>query len=151
MRIVALAVVVAARSAAADPPQVQADLGLAVIGLAYEQPVATQVSVQVEVQAFSTYFLPWFSRGASVRGFGGELRPTWFSREHRHGLYVAPYLRVDRIGDGSTGYCAGGFAGWAFAVTPTLDVRIGGGAQYLHYTGVATPFVALDLVVGYAL
>ena len=138
-------------------PQVQADLGLAVIGAAYEQPVGDHYAVQLEAQAFSTYFAPWFSAGDRVDGFGGQVRPTWFRRVDHHGLYVAPWLRVDRVTHdiaAGVGFAAGAFAGYAFAAGP-LDVRVGGGAQYMRYFagpfGLSTPFIALDLVVGYRL
>jgi hypothetical protein len=141
-----------------NKPQLQADLGLAVVGAAYEHPVAEHVSLQIEAQIFGTYFLPWFSAGTNVTGFGGELRPTWFARPTGRGLYLAPYLRIDRVSADSshaTGFCAGVFAGWAFRLSHELDLRVGGGAQYMRYKSgtidIATPFVALDLVVGYRL
>jgi hypothetical protein len=158
MARIATAALVLALASPASADQLHADLGLAVVGLGYEHPVATHVAVQAEAQAFSTYFLPWFSAGSSVSGFGGQARATWFSRDDAHGLYVAPYLRVDNVTNDherTTGFCAGAFAGWAFAATSRIDVRIGAGAQYMRYvlatSKVDTPFVALDLVVGYRL
>ena len=156
LRSVCLALVLAAGTAHAD--QLHADLGLAVVGAGYEIDATENLAVQVEAQAFSTYFLPWFSSGSSLAGFGGQVRITWFSRLSQHGFYIAPYLRVDSVSDDHTravGFCAGGFAGWAFPISDQLDVRIGGGAQYMRYildaSKVDTPFVALDLVVGYRL
>ena len=135
----------------AKRPQLQADLGLAVVGVAYEQPLTEHVSLQIEAQIFGTYFLPWVSAGTNAAGFGGQLRPTWFARWDRRGFYVAPYVRIDRVSDDTskaTGFCAGGFAGWAFGLTRKLDLRIGGGAQYMRYKSgtidIATPFLALD-------
>jgi hypothetical protein len=49
--------------------------------------------------------------------------------------------------------------GWAFALSAKLELRIGGGAQYIRF-GVdtnagrlttSTPFVAIDAVLGYRL
>lgn len=141
-----------------NTPQFQADLGLAVVGVAYEHPLAEHVSLQVEAQIFGTYFLPWFSAGTKVQGFGGQLRPTWFKDRDERGLYLASYLRVDRVSDdtsSATGFCAGAVVGWAFRLSRKLDLRVGGGAQYMRYKSgtidIATPFVALDLVVGYRL
>src|SRR5258705_3325714 len=57
--------------------QIQADLGLAVVGLGYERPVAAHVAVQLEAQIFGTYFLPWFDAGDDVQGLGFETRVTW--------------------------------------------------------------------------
>lgn len=156
IRAVCLALVLATSTASAD--QLHADLGLAVVGAGYEIDAAGNLAIQAEAQAFSTYFLPWFSAGSSLAGFGGQLRATWFSRFSQHGLYVAPYLRIDSVSDDHTravGFCAGGFIGWAFPFGEQLDVRIGGGAQYMRYildaSKVDTPFVALDLVIGYRL
>jgi hypothetical protein len=148
-----------ARPTAADPaPQVQADLGLAVIDVAYEHPVGAHESVGVEAGIFGTYFLPWFSAGDAATGAGGGLRASWFSRDTGRGLYVAPFFRVADVGaDGHSGLAVSGgaFVGYALALTRRLDLRLGGGAQYIHYDfdGVraSTPFVALDLVVGYRL
>ncbi|MDB4954551.1 MAG: hypothetical protein JWO36_2120 [Myxococcales bacterium] len=138
--------------------QIQADVGLAVIGLAFELPLTDHVSLQIEAQIFGTYFLPWFSAGTKVQGYGGQLRPTWFRRGDQHGLYLAVPVRVDRVSDDTshaTGFCAGAVAGWAFRLTRRLDLRLGGGAQYMRYKSgtidIATPFVALDAVVGYRL
>ncbi|HEU0029760.1 MAG TPA: hypothetical protein VFQ53_03935 [Kofleriaceae bacterium] len=156
----------------ASPPldhlhrQLQADLGLAVIGAAYEQPLAAHVAVQVEAQIFGTYFLPWFDAGADVQGLGAQVRPTWFLRDDGRGLYLAGYLRGvlvrgDKDGETGTGngYCAGAFAGWAFGLTKQLDLRVGAGAQYIAFhvdtdagrLETSTPFVALDAVIGYRL
>jgi hypothetical protein len=143
----------------ACPPrsQLQADLGLAVLGVAFERPIGEHYALQVEAQAFSTYFAPWFSAGERVDGFGGQVRATWFRNATHHGLYLAPYVRVDRVTHdmaAGVGFAAGGVAGYAFGAGP-LDVRVGGGAQYMRYFagpfGLSTPFVALDLVVGYRL
>ncbi len=60
--------------------------------------------------------------------------------------------RADHNG---VGIAAGAFVGWAFGLTDRLDLRIGIGAQYIYLDapplGASTPFVALDLVVGYRL
>jgi hypothetical protein len=158
---------VAAASAqpSALAPQVQADLGLSVVGVGYEHPLADHVSLQGELEVFGTYFLPWFDAGEDAKGLGFGIRPTWFQRTSGHGLYVAPYFRgvaVDEeslTGFGGIGFAAGVFVGWAFGLTEKLDLRIGGGAQYIHFhvdtpngeERTSTPFVALDAVLGYRL
>lgn len=74
------------------------------------------------------------------------------------GVYVTPFVRVADVGaSGHTGVAVSGgaFVGYAFAATGRLDVRLGVGAQYIYYDfdGVraSTPFIALDLVIGYRL
>jgi len=157
-------VLLASSPAAAElRPQVQADLGLTVINAAYEEPIGAHWALQLEGGIFGTYFLPWFDLGDDVIGIGGGVRPTWFARSCGHGPYVAPYLRVSRIAGEDeagaehtgVGLTTGVFVGWAFGLTERLDLRIGVGAQYIYLSapplGASTPFVALDLVVGYRL
>jgi hypothetical protein len=142
--------------------QVQADLGLSVIQAAYEHPVADHVSASLSAGIFGSYFLPWFDLGDNVIGVGGGARVTWFQRTTGHGLYVAPYVRVHRVSgqhddmDGTgIGFTAGAFVGWALGLTDKLDLRLGLGAQYirhsLHDATTSTPFVAIDILVGYRL
>jgi len=163
--VIGFAMVLLASSSAAGElrPQVQADLGLSVISAAYEEPIGEHWALQLEGGIFGTYFLPWFDLGDDVVGVGGGVRPTWFARGCGRGLYVAPYLRVHRItGEDEAGaehtgvgLATGVFVGWTFRVTERVDLRIGAGAQYLYLDapplGASTPFVALDLVVGYRL
>lgn len=161
-------VVLLASTASADElrPQLQIDGGLSVIGPAYEHPIARQLAVSVEVFVFGTYFLPWFDAGDEVRGFGGGIRPTWFARPDGRGFYVAPYVRVVGVDDkdipspSGIGFTTGVFAGWVFGLSEKLDLRIGGGAQYIHFHAddengeridASTPFIALDAVLGYRL
>jgi hypothetical protein len=138
--------------------EVQADLGLAVIGVGYERAAGNHLALQGEAHVFGTYFLPWFSQGDSLAGGGLGIRATWFSREYQDGLYVAPFVRLDELGahgDSALGYSAGAFVGWAvaFGTYERIHVRIGAGAQYMHYrtasSEAVTPFPALDLVIGY--
>ena len=167
MRCAWLVLLFATTTARADEvrPQLQVDGGLSVIGPAYEHPITTHIAISVEAFVFGTYFLPWFDAGDDVKGFGGGVRPTWFANASGRGLYVAPYVRVvgvddEAIGDPSgTGVTTGAFVGWAFALGAKLDLRIGGGAQYIYFhadgpdgrLSTSTPFVALDAVLGYRL
>ena len=160
-------VMVLAGTAHADElrPQAQVDGGLSVIGPAYEYPVARHIAIHGEAFVFGTYFLPWFDAGEDVKGFGAGVRATWFARESGHGFYVAPYFRVVGVDDESIvgadgiGFTTGAFAGWAFELGKKLDLRIGAGAQYIHFhahkdmerISTSTPFVALDAVLGYRL
>ena len=146
-------------------PQLQADLGLSVIQLAYEQPIGRHFAASLSAGVFGSYFLPWFDLGDKGIGVGGGLRVTWFARETGRGFYVAPYLRVHRVsGDHDDvhgtglGFSTGVFAGWAFRLTSRLDLRIGAGAQYIRHhldapggATSSTPFVALDALVGFRL
>jgi len=156
--LVICAATIAATPAAAAPAQLQADLGLAVIGAGYEQPVGEHVGVMAEAQIVGTYFLPWFDAGDDVIGVGGEVRASWFRDARHRGLYAAGTFRVDRVADDTThavGWCAGLLAGYAFGATDKLDVRVGAGAQWMHYQSstidIDTPFVTIDLVVGWRL
>jgi hypothetical protein len=154
----------------ADPPrpraQLQIDGGLSVIGPGYEHPITQHISVQVEAFVFGTYFLPWFDAGEDMKGFGAGVRPTWFARPSRRGLYVAPYFRFVAVDDeaianpSGVGFTAGAFVGWAFRPGKRIDVRIGGGAQYIYAKAdgamdeeltSSTPFLAIDAVLGYRL
>ncbi|HUQ03748.1 MAG TPA: hypothetical protein VM261_14725 [Kofleriaceae bacterium] len=142
------------------PAQAHADLGLSVVGFGYETPVSGHVAVEGQAGIFGTYFLPWFDLGDDVKGLQVGTRVTWFASTSGRGLYVAPYLRAvavrgeldDVTGEGF-GFTAGAFAGWAFALTAKLDLRLGAGAQYISYDAdplaASTPFIALDVLVGY--
>lgn len=143
-------------------PQAQLDLGLSVIYAAYEHPLTDHFALEVGAGTFGTYFLPWFGVGDNVIGFGGELRSAWFANTTGHGFYLSPFVRANRVsGDkaGVHGTGLGGsigmFAGWAFPVSRRLDARLGGGAEYFYVDAgplqASTPFIALDLVVGYRL
>ena len=146
-------------------PQVQIDGGLSVIGPAYEHPITEHVAIGVEAFAFGTYFLPWFDLGDDVKGFGAGVRPTWFAKTSGHGLYVTPYLRVIGVDDESitspsgVAITTGAFVGWALALSDKLDLRIGGGVQYIQFRAdgpeerlsTKTAFIALDAVLGYRL
>lgn len=143
---------------------VQLDLGLAVIGLAYERVLADTVAMQLELQVFGTWFGPLVGQG-NLTGFGAQVRPSFFPFGHApRGLYIAPYLRVDRVtgeANGKTGSgigaSYGGFVGYSFILWEQFNVRVGGGAQYLSYAVDAggtrvemrTFFPAADLVLGW--
>ena len=170
--LIACGLAARATAAAADDPSVErhgsivADLGLTVIHLGYQQPIGRHLAVSLTAGIFGTYFLPWFDLGDDVKGVGGGLRGTWFARETGRGFYVAPYVRAQRVSgthgglDGTgPGITAGGFAGWAFGIGRKLDVQLGLGAQYIYQSiktsagkqTSSTPFLAIDLVVGYRL
>jgi hypothetical protein len=170
----ALALAVPAGAARADegdaatPPRkrnaVQADLGLAVIGLGYERVVGDHVSLQPSLHIFGTWFGPIVDE-PRFAGFGGQLRASFFPLgEAPTGLYVAPFVRAERVSteasgvSGSTvGWSAGAFVGWSFALGERWNIRLGAGAQYMRYVArvagarVAfdTPFPAIDAIVGY--
>jgi hypothetical protein len=146
-------------------PQLQIDGGLSVIGAGYEHPIGAHLALQAEAFIFGTYFLPWFDRGHDVKAVGVGVRPTWFANESGHGLYVTPYVRAVSAGKDSPfgregeGLETGVFVGWAFRLSSKLDLRLGGGVQYIYshvvvedqvYT-TSTPFVAIDAVLGWRL
>ncbi len=139
-------------------PQLQADVGLAVIGIGYEYPIARHLAIMGEAQIFGTYFLPWFSAGDSVQGLGLQIRATWYFWPCGRGPYVMAFGRGDGVrgdaGDG-LGISGGAAAGWIWKLTEKLDLRLGAGAQYIHLQGgklaTSTPFPTLDAVVSYRL
>jgi hypothetical protein len=151
----------------ATPTQLQADLGLAVIGIGIEHAIAPQLAVQAEVFTTGTYFLPWFDLGPSVIGFGGGVRLTWLEHPYGRGLYGTALVRLSGVHtDGSDTFLmteVGLAAGYAFPITRKLDLRLGlgviefRGSGAEHMTGttdlanVGTPFVQLDAVLGYRL
>lgn len=162
----ALALGIAIPPAIAEPaalaPQAHADLGLSVVGLGYEHPVAANVAVEVQGGIFGTYFLPWFDRGDDVQGLQLGGRVTWFARASGRGLYVAPYLRgvavrgeVDGQSGQGLGVTAGAFVGWALGLGERVDLRLGAGAQWIYFDAdplaASTPFLAADILVAYRL
>jgi hypothetical protein len=155
-----------AAPAVADEPAplgaaIQLDLGLAVVGLGYEHALGPRIGVMGELQIFSTYFLPQFDLGDRVDGWGAEVRGTYYVRDGGRGPYATVFARANRVTadeaatDSGGGFSIGACGGYVFGITPRLDIRVGGGAQYLHYAldtaDASTPFVQLDLVVGYRL
>ena len=143
-------------------PQAHADLGLSVVGVGYERPVAGHVAVQAQGGIFGTYFLPWFDRGDRVQGLQLGARVTWFARASGRGLYVAPYFRGVAVRgevDGQTGqglgFTAGTFVGWAIGLGERLDLRLGAGAQWISFDAdplaASTPVLAADILLGYRL
>lgn len=141
-----------------DRNAVQLDLGLAVVGLAYERRLGARFAVQLEGQVFGTWFLDPYLRGAGV-----QVRPTVFlGREPPRGLYVAAYGRLDQVTDDDTdaeGHArsVGGLVGWSFLFGARYNVRVGAGVQVMHYEveldGVSSSdnrvLPALDLVLGW--
>ena len=156
--------IVAPAEAERRPNAVQLDLGLAVIGLAYERVFTSWFATQVEAQIFGTWFGPIFGE-PRLSGFGGQVRPSFFLTENApRGVYLAPFFRADRVGaeeSGKTGnaigFSSGAFAGYSFVFADRVNLRLGAGAQYISYvvdvdgTRVAfkTVFPAIDIVVGY--
>lgn len=149
---------------ASRPNAVQLDLGLAVIGLAYERILHPRVAVQLEAQIFGTWFGPIVDL-PNMRGFGGQVRPSFFITDDApRGVYLAPFTRVDRVSStvndvtgSAVGFSSGVFAGYSFLFAERVNLRVGAGAQYMSYvidaagTRIAfkTFFPGLDLVVGY--
>ncbi len=149
----------------ARPNAIQLDLGLAVVGLAYERMVERRLALQVEAQIFGTWFGPIVDL-PNFTGYGGQVRPTIFLTEDGpRGVYVSPFLRVNRVFkeidgiDGSgVGFSTGAFAGYAFLLADRFQLRLGAGAQFMSYRVQAGSrlasfqsfFPGIDLVVGAA-
>jgi len=123
-----------------------------VIGAGYEHSMSPDVALQVEAFAFGTYFLPWFDLGEDVKGAGGGVRVTGLAAGSRPGFYLTPYLGAAWVTGEERAVAAGAFAGWAFALSDKLDLRVGAGVQYLQAPELfSTGFIAIDAVVGYRL
>jgi hypothetical protein len=142
--------------------QLQLDLGLSVIHAHYEHPLGDHVALSAGGGIFGTYFLPWFDLGDEVVGAGFGLRATWFRERGERGLYLTPYLRGSYVSGNSDGMegtgiavTAGTFVGWCFGLSERFDLRAGLGAQYIYIAAdplaASTPFVGIDLLVGYRL
>ena len=145
------------------PNAVQLDLGLAVIGLAYERVLADTIALQLELQIFGTWFGPYFDY-PNLSGFGAQIRSSVFPFGHApRGLYIAPFVRANRVtgeANGEMGSAVGAsygaFLGYSFLFWQRWNVRVGAGAQYMSYAVDAgatrlemrTFFPALDLVAG---
>lgn len=154
-----------AEVAAATPEHdIQLDLGLAVVALAYERTLAPRMTIQLEGGIFGTWFGP-IADEPNLTGFGGGIRPSFFlTGDAPRGVYVAPFLRIDRVTvdkPGATkewGYSTGAFAGYSWLFGAHFNARVGAGAQWFAYEvfvgqrreSFKTFFPALDLVVGYA-
>lgn len=149
----------------AHADQIQADLGLSVIAGAYEHKTSTRTAVAIEGGVFGSYFLPWFDLGDKTVGGIGGIRATLFAQSDNRGLYITPYMRTGytKGEDEDTGAKGGGFVmtagafiGYVFRPLTSLDLRVGGGVQYIYIDGdngvdASTPFVALDFTLGYKL
>ena len=147
--------------------EIQLDLGLAVIGAGVEHAVSDQLAVQAEAFITSTYFLDWFGLAPRVDGFGGGVRLTWLEHPRGRGLYGVALLRLSGVHtDASDTFLmteVGLAAGYAFPISPTLELRLGLGIVGFHgssaeqrtgVTGtvnVGAPFVQLDGVLAYRL
>jgi hypothetical protein len=143
---------------------VQLDLGLAVVGLAYERVLADTIALQLELHVFGTWFGPPFG-WANLSGLGAQIRSSVFPFGRAPGgLYIAPYVRAARVTGEANGEMGsaigasyGGFLGYSFLFWDRFNVRVGAGAQYMSYAVNAggarlemkTFFPALDLVAGF--
>jgi hypothetical protein len=111
---------------------VNADVGLAVLGLAYQRVLHPYVELQLQAQ----YFSPWFVTSA-VGGFGGQLRCYFFlSGTAPAGPYFSPFVRAayvrGRINDiegSGAAWSAGAAFGQSFVLARRVVVRGGVGLQ----------------------
>lgn len=137
---------------------IQADLGLGVVGLAYERVLAPRVAVAVSAHVFGTWWGPYFDL-PRFSGFGGQLRPTFFLTHNApRGVYIAPFFRAESVSakdvpGRALGWSLGTFVGYSFMLGERLNLRLGAGAQYMSYAVGSAEWrrfhPALDLVVGY--
>lgn len=142
------------------PPSslVQADLGLAILGIGYERVLSPRFSVRVTGQ----YNRPWYTE-SDLHSAALEVRPFYFPLGRGPGgLYLSPYARVAfvRAQDGAAepvtgpGWTAGATVGYGFRLPKRMLLRLGGGFQYWAYrlpaepedAGLGGPHIALDLM-----
>lgn len=142
---------------------IQADLGLAVVGLAFERVLSRHVAIGAELHAFGTWFGPALGY-PDFNGFGGQIRVSVFPfGDAPDGVYLSAFERLDDVtaqSGGASGAAWGAsadlVAGYSITFARRFDVRLGAGAQYMSYAVFAnrarlqmvTFFPALDLVVG---
>lgn len=115
---------------------VNADVGLAVLGLAYQRVLHPRVEIQLQAQFFS----PWFVT-PGVGGLGFQLRPYFFlSGSAPAGVYISPFVRAayvrGRIGEvegAGPALSVGAAFGQSFLFARRVVVRGGLGLQYLAY------------------
>ena len=157
---------------AARKTQVQADLGMTVIGVGLERQVAPQLALGGYVHSLATWFGPWFDR-PNLGGVALGVRVTWFPRGTAPtGLYVAGFARMvrasvladaegnDAPSDVHAGLTSGAFVGYAWALPAHLSLRLGLGVQYISLAARRNadgrevafrgPWPGLDAVVGYS-
>lgn len=115
---------------------VNADVGLAVLGLAYQRVLHPRVEIQLQAQFFS----PWFVT-PGLGGLGLQLRPYFFlSGSAPAGVYISPFVRAayvrGRIGEvegAGPALSVGAAFGQSFLFARRAVVRGGLGLQYLAY------------------
>ncbi len=139
----------------------EADLGLAIAGGAYERLVHHQLSIRAALQITKPWYAPGNAEGGSV-----ELRPFWLpSHNSIFGWYISPFGRVaglrasvaDEPKTIFAGWTAGITAGYGFQLWDRWLLRIGAGAQYFAYdvqtskgtAGLRGFMPDVDLIVGY--
>ena len=152
----------AERAESAPTSILQADLGLAILGIGYERVMSPSWSLRVTGQ----YNRTWYT-DADLHAAAVEIRSFWFPMGHGpRGLYVAPFARVALVRaqsetvDPTTGpgWTAGVSAGYGFRLGRRLLLRLGAGFQYWDYevdaepenVGLKRPHIGLDLMLGYA-
>ncbi len=140
------------------PHSLQADLGLAVAGIAYEHRFIPAHWFAVRGALQATY--PWYT-GKDVKGISLELRPMFYFGS-LNAFYVSPFFRAASIrtteGGSYPGWTAGITAGYTHHFGAHWMGRVGAGAQYFAYAhfvdatkevGLAGVWPDVDLVVGY--
>jgi hypothetical protein len=148
-----------AHAVAPRKDSVNADVGLAVIGLGYHRVLHPRVEIQLQAQFFS----PWFVT-PGVGGFGGQLRPYFFlSGSAPAGVYISPFVRaayvLGRIGEvegAGPAVSVGAAFGQSFLLARRVALRGGLGLQYLSYevrsesatAKIQTLYPTIDLSLG---
>ena len=157
----AQATAVGPRPSAPRKNSINADVGLAVLGLAYQRVLHPRVEIQLQAQFFS----PWFVT-PGVGGLGVQLRPYFFlSGSAPAGVYIAPFVRAayvqGRIGEvegAGPAVSVGAAFGQSFLFARRVVVRGGLGLQYLSYevrsdsaaAKIQTLYPTIDLSFGVA-
>lgn len=138
-----------------------ADVGLAVVGLAYHRVLHPRVELQLQAQIFS----PWFVT-SGVAGPGGQLRSYFFlTGSAPAGVFVSPFVRaafvrgsINGVEGSGLGWTVGASFGQSFLVANRFVLRGGVGLQYLSYEvasereqmRIRTLYPTFDLTLGVA-
>lgn len=138
---------------------VHADLGLAILGVAYERVLTPRLSLRLAGQ----YNRPWYT-DSDTRAAAVEIRPMLFplGRGPR-GLYLSGFARVAfvRAQDNADapvtgpGWTAGATVGYGLRLPRGWLLRLGAGFQYWAYrldaepedAGLGGPHIALDAML----
>ncbi|CAN5211659.1 hypothetical protein BH11MYX1_BH11MYX1_31720 [soil metagenome] len=133
MKLAVALVVVLARIAHADPPNIMlADLGLHVVGVGYQRTVSDHVALQLAAESYT----PWTQEDTffEVQGFVVRARPMLYMRAQTPtGWWLSPFGQAG-VASASRGngvaWAVGASVGYAWLLAEHVHVALGLGGQY---------------------